>query len=244
MDLRCGRSCLCLTRSYRNCDLRIGGNRLFRHPVGTPRCVTNAGVLRPWVLRNRLIGMWPWGLMRRTMHSKNPLYQEQSKSHSSRRFLFACTAGGIAGDKPASTFEYVQFGTDADVPKGVQCGKPINAIGECGSLPYPGLWSDDVLKVNDGETNMFHLIWYIVIGLISGVIAKSVMHVHMTIFWTIVLGIIGSILGGAATHLLWRPTNARYHPAGLIFSTLGAILVLFVCYKLNIHFPATTLAFR
>jgi hypothetical protein len=44
---------------------------------------------------------------------------------------------------------------------------------------------------------MFHLIWYILIGLISGVIAKSVMHVHMTIFWTIVLGIIGSIIGGA-----------------------------------------------
>ncbi len=31
---------------------------------------------------------------------------------------------------------------------------------------------------------MFHLLWYILIGLISGVIAKSVMHVHMTIFWT------------------------------------------------------------
>ena len=30
---------------------------------------------------------------------------------------------------------------------------------------------------------MIHLIWYIVVGLIAGVIAKSVMHVHMTIFW-------------------------------------------------------------
>jgi hypothetical protein len=27
-------------------------------------------------------------------------------------------------------------------------------------------------------------------------------------------------------------------PAGLIFSILGAILVLFICYKLNIHFPS------
>ena len=35
---------------------------------------------------------------------------------------------------------------------------------------------------------MFHLVWYVLIGLISGVIAKSVMHVHITIFWTIVLG--------------------------------------------------------
>jgi uncharacterized membrane protein YeaQ/YmgE (transglycosylase-associated protein family) len=84
---------------------------------------------------------------------------------------------------------------------------------------------------------MFHLIWYLIVGLIAGVIAKSVMHVHMTIFWTIVLGIIGSIIGGAVTHMFSRPGNERYHPAGLIFSTLGAILVLFICYKLKIHFP-------
>jgi uncharacterized membrane protein YeaQ/YmgE (transglycosylase-associated protein family) len=103
---------------------------------------------------------------------------------------------------------------------------------------------DEVLKVNDGEKSVFHLIWYIFIGLLSGVIAKSVMHVHIMIFWTIVLGIIGSILGGAVTHMFSRPTNQRYHPAGLIFSTLGAILVLFVCYKLNIHFPTPNLVLR
>jgi uncharacterized membrane protein YeaQ/YmgE (transglycosylase-associated protein family) len=84
---------------------------------------------------------------------------------------------------------------------------------------------------------MFHLILYVLIGLISGVIAKSVMHEHLTIFWTIVLGIIGSIIGGAVTHMFSRPVNGRYHPAGLIFSALGAILVLFICNKLNIHFP-------
>jgi uncharacterized membrane protein YeaQ/YmgE (transglycosylase-associated protein family) len=84
---------------------------------------------------------------------------------------------------------------------------------------------------------MFHLIWYILVGLIAGVIAKSVMHIHMTIFWTIVLGIIGSIIGGAVTHVFGRPTSERYHPAGILLSTLGAIVVLFVCYKLRIHFP-------
>jgi uncharacterized membrane protein YeaQ/YmgE (transglycosylase-associated protein family) len=92
--------------------------------------------------------------------------------------------------------------------------------------------------------NVFHLIWYILIGLVSGVIAKSVMHVHMTIFWTIVLGIIGSILGGAITHMFSRPSSDQYHPAGLIFSTLGAILILYVCFKLNIHFPTPNIAFR
>jgi uncharacterized membrane protein YeaQ/YmgE (transglycosylase-associated protein family) len=100
-----------------------------------------------------------------------------------------------------------------------------------------GVTLDEVLKANDGRESMFHLIWYILIGLISGVIAKSVMHVHLTMFWTIVLGIIGSILGGAVTHVFSRPKNERYHPAGLIFSTLGAILVLYICYKLKIHFP-------
>ena len=84
---------------------------------------------------------------------------------------------------------------------------------------------------------MLHLIWYIIVGLIAGVIAKSVMHVHMTIFWTIVLGIIGSIIGGTVTHMFSHPTNERFHPAGLIFSTLGAILVLYLCIKLRIHFP-------
>jgi len=84
---------------------------------------------------------------------------------------------------------------------------------------------------------MFHLVWYILVGLIAGVVAKSVMHVHMHLIWTIVLGIIGGILGGAVTHLFAPPTSERFHPAGLILSTLGAIVVLYVCIKLGIRFP-------
>jgi uncharacterized membrane protein YeaQ/YmgE (transglycosylase-associated protein family) len=103
----------------------------------------------------------------------------------------------------------------------------------CQTLGY----TRDVPKASARGKSMFHLIWYILIGLISGVIAKSVMHVHLAIFWTIVLGIIGSIIGGGVSHMFSRPTNERYHPAGLILSTLGAILVLFICYKLKIHFP-------
>src|SRR5256714_3131109 len=87
-------------------------------------------------------------------------------------------------------------------------------------IPSPGK--------NKANKLMLHLIWYILVGLIAGVIAKSVMHVHMTIFWTIVLGIIGSILGGAVTHMFAPPVNRRFHPAGLIVSTLGAILLLFI----------------
>jgi uncharacterized membrane protein YeaQ/YmgE (transglycosylase-associated protein family) len=112
-----------------------------------------------------------------------------------------------------------------------------NHIGNFRLIARPSLILDDVLKSNDGGKSMFHLLWYILIGLIAGVIAKSAMHVHIAIFWTIVLGIIGSILGGGVTHMFSRPTNERYHPAGLILSTLGAILVLYICYKLNIRFP-------
>jgi len=84
---------------------------------------------------------------------------------------------------------------------------------------------------------MVHLLWYIVVGLIAGVIAKSVLHVHMLLIWTIELGIVGGILGGAVTHLFVPPTSERFHPAGLILSTLGAIVVLYVCIKLGIRFP-------
>jgi uncharacterized membrane protein YeaQ/YmgE (transglycosylase-associated protein family) len=109
--------------------------------------------------------------------------------------------------------------------------KKISSIVKCVAI------LGNFLQANDGGKIMIHLIWYIVVGLIAGVIAKSVMHVHMTIFWTIVLGIIGSIIGGAVTHMFSHPTTGRFHPAGLIFSTLGAILVLYVCIRLNIHFP-------
>src|SRR4029453_9735554 len=93
------------------------------------------------------------------------------------------------------------------------------------------------LQANDGGKIMLHLIWYIIVGLIAGIIAKSVMHVHMTLFWTVVLGIIGSIIGGAVTHMFSRPITGRFHPAGLIFSTLGLFLFFYICIKLNIHFP-------
>jgi uncharacterized membrane protein YeaQ/YmgE (transglycosylase-associated protein family) len=109
-----------------------------------------------------------------------------------------------------------------------------------GSSQFEGIGADTgdfQLKANDGGKGMFHILWYLVIGLLSGLIAKSVMHEHMTMLWTIVLGIVGSLLGGGVTHMIFRSKNERYHPAGLIFSTLGAILILFICFRLKIHLP-------
>ena len=85
---------------------------------------------------------------------------------------------------------------------------------------------------------MLHLIWYIIVGLIAGFVAKSVMHMHMALLWTTVLGLVGSIVGGLVTHIFSRPaTGARFHPAGIIVSILGALLVLFLWHKFKLHIP-------
>ena len=85
---------------------------------------------------------------------------------------------------------------------------------------------------------MLHLIWYIIVGLIAGLVAKSVMHMHMSFLWTIVLGIVGSIVGGLITHVIFRPKpGAPFHPAGIIMSIIGAILVLWVWHHFKLHIP-------
>ena len=82
---------------------------------------------------------------------------------------------------------------------------------------------------------MLHLIWYIIVGLIAGLVAKSVLHMPMILLWTIVLGLVGSILGGFITHLFDRPKpEANYHPAGIIVSILSALLVLWLLSKIPI----------
>jgi uncharacterized membrane protein YeaQ/YmgE (transglycosylase-associated protein family) len=79
------------------------------------------------------------------------------------------------------------------------------------------------------EIIMLHLSWYIIVGFIAGLVAKSVLHLHMTVFWTILLGLVGSILGGFITHLFDRPKpEANYHPSGLIVSILFALLLLWL----------------
>jgi uncharacterized membrane protein YeaQ/YmgE (transglycosylase-associated protein family) len=95
-----------------------------------------------------------------------------------------------------------------------------------------------LIRSNFGKGNiiMLHLLWYIIVGLIAGAVANSVMHMHMTLLWTIVLGLVASILGGFITHLFDRPKpEAHYHPAGIIVSIL--CLVGVVALKCNPHIP-------
>ena len=79
---------------------------------------------------------------------------------------------------------------------------------------------------------MLHLLWYIIVGFIAGFIAKSVMHLHMTVFWITVLGLVGSVIGGFIVHLFDRPKpEANYHPSGIIVSVLFALLLLWLLSK-------------
>ena len=73
-------------------------------------------------------------------------------------------------------------------------------------------------------------IWWLIIGLIAGALARLIMPGRdpMGILATILLGIVGSVLGGLVGMALWRNDGNGFHPAGLILSILGAIIVLWI----------------
>ena len=78
---------------------------------------------------------------------------------------------------------------------------------------------------------MFHLIWSIIIGFIVGLIARAIMPGvdHMGFWMTTIIGIGGSLVGGFIGALFNKPTDgAMFHPAGLIMSVVGALVLLWV----------------
>jgi uncharacterized membrane protein YeaQ/YmgE (transglycosylase-associated protein family) len=82
---------------------------------------------------------------------------------------------------------------------------------------------------------MLHIIWYIIVGLIVGLVARAVMPgvQHLGLILTTLLGIGGSIVGGLIGRLFSKPTpGATFHPAGFILSIIGAIILLFIWGKL------------
>lgn len=78
---------------------------------------------------------------------------------------------------------------------------------------------------------MFHIIVMLIVGLIAGALARLIMPGKdpMGLWMTALLGIAGSFLGGFISRLIWRPAgDAAFHPAGLILSVVGAILLLWI----------------
>ncbi|MCL1962253.1 MAG: GlsB/YeaQ/YmgE family stress response membrane protein [Desulfovibrionaceae bacterium] len=80
---------------------------------------------------------------------------------------------------------------------------------------------------------MFHLIWMFIVGIVVGAIAKWIMPIgHLGWVMTGVLGIVGSFVGGFIARLFSKPAaDAPIHPAGIVLSIVGAVIVLYL-YRL------------
>ena len=71
-------------------------------------------------------------------------------------------------------------------------------------------------------------IWMIIIGLVAGLLARAIKPGSDPMGWimTIVLGIVGALLGGFMAGLIGIDADGGF--TGLIFSVIGAIIVLFI----------------
>ncbi len=83
---------------------------------------------------------------------------------------------------------------------------------------------------------MLHLLWMFIVGIVVGAIARLVMpgSEHMGLLMTGVLGIAGSFVGGFIARIFNKPADgALVHPAGLIMSIVGAVILLFAWNRLG-----------
>jgi uncharacterized membrane protein YeaQ/YmgE (transglycosylase-associated protein family) len=82
---------------------------------------------------------------------------------------------------------------------------------------------------------MLHIIWYIIVGFIVGLIARALMPgaQQLGFIMTTLIGIGGSIVGGLIGRLFSKPEpGSAFHPAGFVMSIIGAIILLFIWIKL------------
>ena len=76
---------------------------------------------------------------------------------------------------------------------------------------------------------MLHLIWMFIVGVVAGAIARWIMPgtENMGIFLTGLLGIAGSFVGGFVARIFSKPADGSVvHPAGIILSVIGALVLL------------------
>ena len=80
---------------------------------------------------------------------------------------------------------------------------------------------------------MLHYVWMFIVGIVIGLIARLIMGAHMGLLMTGILGIVGSFVGGFIARLFSKPPEGTpIHPAGIIMSIVGAVIVLFVWNRL------------
>ncbi len=80
---------------------------------------------------------------------------------------------------------------------------------------------------------MLHIIWSIIVGFIVGLIAAFLMGTgHMGFWVTTLIGIAGSFVGGLIARIFSKPKDGAFiHPAGIILSVIGAMIVIFLINK-------------
>jgi len=84
---------------------------------------------------------------------------------------------------------------------------------------------------------MFHLIWMFIVGIVVGAIARFLMPgaEHMGLPMTGLVGIAGSFIGGFIARLFSKPADgAIVHPAGILLSVIGALILLYVIQRTGI----------
>ena len=71
-------------------------------------------------------------------------------------------------------------------------------------------------------------IWMIIVGLVAGLLARAIKLGSDPMGWimTIVLGIVGALIGGFLASMVGIDANGGF--TGLIFSVIGAIILLFI----------------
>ena len=81
---------------------------------------------------------------------------------------------------------------------------------------------------------MLHFVWMFIVGIVVGAIARFILPgaQNMGILMTGVLGIAGSFVGGFIARIFSRPPEGSpLHPAGILLSVVGAVIVLWAWSK-------------
>ena len=86
------------------------------------------------------------------------------------------------------------------------------------------------------DDRLLTILAYIVIGLLGGAIAKAILPGKQGggLLITMILGIVGALLGGFLGGLLFDVKYTEiFSFQGLVFSVLGALLILFIYGLMN-----------
>jgi uncharacterized membrane protein YeaQ/YmgE (transglycosylase-associated protein family) len=72
------------------------------------------------------------------------------------------------------------------------------------------------------------ILLFLLFGLVIGFVARAILPGKQAMGWvaTAAVGVIGSLLGGFVASLISREEVATVHPAGIIGSIIGALVVL------------------